>query len=502
MKTTSILAASLLALLALPAAACSTQSAPTPPPEPSVAPQRVATANAARVRGDVVPSRLVAIAVPKLAGEPALSASSPGMSRKPFSIEPVIERAIQRDFGRVITAADVKDGSVTVPIDAPAGARVIVTARDRTANLARIHLRDATGTILDRARDDQSNVVQVNRTRSTRSAKGETPSATPTPEHTGTIGSGDVGALVQKEPGFGALALPRRILSIDTPFKGGRVTLDIPAANLGAGIEIDVQQPNSGLVLTGAPHDLNYGFGDTAEVEYTLANGATPIDGATFTGTIELPNGERIGGLSFTGSGSGRYVAHVPLASADLKYIGAWHVRAKATGAFNGVDFERDMDNAFAYSPAHARMTSVQTPVAVRGSDGIVDDVTVAVDVESVVDDRLGIGATLVVRDADGTEHAVAEAQTSADVKAGNSTMTLHFDAKDIALAQTSGPFYLRDLSLVSHAFAVTQHRLGRALDLATPTLVHRDFRYPTVFTPSVQEMIDRGDVPAPLKAP
>lgn len=492
MKTTRILATALVALFV---SACSREQSTTAPQEP--APQQTVLANSAvHARGDLVPSRLVAIALPALRPEPTLSASMPGVPKKAFHVEPVAELSTRRDFGRVIVSDTAATGPISFPIDAPAGARVIVSSRSPHGSLATVHLVDAAGVRLDRARDEFDKPLVVTRvpgaTPSPRAGQegGGTPAATASPP---TGPEAALADLVGKEPGFGSLSLPRRILSIDVPFKGGRVTLQIPAAALKDGVEIDVQQPNSPIILSGASKELNYGFGDVAEVEYTLASGATMVDGATMTGTIALPNGERIDGLTFASEGNGRYVAKVPLASADLKMIGVWHVYAKATGTVNGVEFERDIENGFGYAPAHARMLAVHSPEVVRGSDGLVDAIDVTVDVESVSDDRLGLGATLVYTAADGTERSVGVAQTSSDIKAGNATMTLHFESKDVALAQASGPFLVRDLTLISNTFATTQHRLGLGLNMTTPRVAMHEFRYPIAFSPAVDEMFQLG---------
>ncbi len=489
------------ALLVLLAPGCSRD--PAPPADPQVgaplAPQRIPVGQAVLINGDLVPHRLVAVALPTLEKQPTLSVSSPGLARKDYSFVHPIETSTRREFARVVTSTDSKAAGLAFPIDAPSGARVILTSRDPHKSLGSVHLRDASGAILDRARDESTPMVLVDHIAGEKSKKGVAPSVDPMP---GSIGSPD--SIFKPEPGFAALSLPRRILSIDVPAKPGRVTVDIPADVLAAGVEIDVQQPNSAITLTGAPAALQYGFGDTAEIEYTLTNGAAPIDGATLSGTIELPNGERSAGLTFTSKGAGRYVARIPLASADLKYIGVWHLHAKVSGVADGVEFERDMESGFGYAPAHARMIAVNTPEIVRAADGVIDDVKVDVELESVVGDRLGVEATLVYKDAEGKEHAVAVSQTSGDLPAGTGTLTLHFEAKDVALAGVSGPFYLRDLSLVSHAFAVTQHRLGRGLDLSTVAIAHKDIRYPSVFAPAVEEMFVRGDIvaPAPVAKP
>ena len=484
MKTAKLLATSLLTVLA---SACSNQS-PVEPTTPTTAvarPERVDAATAVRVRGDIVPSRLVAISLPKMAAQPVLSASSPDLPKRVFSFEPVIRPSTRMEFGRLVPPG--AGTAVSVPIDAPAGARVIITTRDPKTNLPSVHLRDSSGRVIDRARDEAS-VVAVSHVPAAVVPAGTAASR-------GLIGTGRLAEIVKPEPALAAAAsLSRRILSIDVPTKPGRVTIELPAAAVAAGVEIDVDQPNSAIQLSAAPAALNYGFGEVAEVDYTLTNGETPIDGATLSGVVELPNGERVSGLAFEAKGNGHYAAKVPLASADLKYIGVWHVRAKATGTVGGVEFERDMENGFGYAPAHAQMTQVRQPQIVRGKDDLIDEITVDVFVDSILDDRLGVAATLVFTGPDGAEHAVASAQTSADLKAGNSAVTLHFAAKDLALAQASGPFTVRDLSLVSHAYATTQHRLGRGLDLTTPAFAFKELRYPGSLSPAVDEMFERGD--------
>lgn len=499
MKTTSILATVLLSILA---AACSGEQSTQGPQAP--ASNTVVATSAVRMSGDLVPARLVAIALPRLAAEPTLSASMPGMPKRVFANQQVIDPSTRREFGRGITAVEAPTaGKITFPIDAPSGARVIVSSRNPNAGIPSAHLLDASGNRLDRARDANEEVLMVRRVPGVKPASptskegkesGAAPPPAKAPESPPTRGSA-----LRTEPGLAGLSMPSRILAIDVPgTKAGRVTLEIPAAALANGIDLYIQQPNSAITFTGAPKALNYGFGDVAEVEYSLSNGDQTIDGATITGSIALPNGERIPGLTFIAQGNGRYVVRVPIASADLKTIGVWHVYAKATGTANGVEFERDMDSGFAYSPAHARMTAVHTPQVVRGSDGLVDEISLDVDLETVVDDRLGIGATLVYKGADGVEHSIAVAQTSADIKAGRGTMTLHFESKDAVLARVSGPFLVRELFLMSHSFSVLQHRLGRGLDLTTPHLAASDLRMPKVFSPAVQEMFDLGVLERP----
>lgn len=479
MKTTSILSLTALTLLA---AACARDGGPTPGPTPTSA--KVPVAQAQQVPGDVKPSRLVAVHLPPPPAEPVISASMPGLPKRTFTIEQVIEPSIRHDYGRVVTAAS---GPIVLPISTVDGTRVIVTSRDPRVSVDNVHLRDSSGKVLDRGKDG-SNTIRVQRHQEEAVAPG--------------LGSPKRGAIADatlkpglQETGFKPLMTPRRILSIDVPASPGPVTLTVPPELLKAGLELDIQEPGSPITLSGAPLGLNYGFGEVGQVEYTLLNGSTPISDATITGTVELPGGQRFDNVTFTSKGQGKYLAEVPLAGSDLQHIGIWHVRAKVTGTASGVAFERDIENGFGYAPAHSQILAVAQPEIIRGSDSVIDDIKFDVDIESIAADRLGVSAMLVYRDAAGVEHAVAQAETSANVTPGQSTITLHFQAKDVALANVDGPFYLRSLTLMSHAYATTQHHIGRALDLSTPTIAAKEIRYPALLSPAAEELIEMGEL-------
>jgi hypothetical protein len=172
--------------------------------------------------------------------------------------------------------------------------------------------------------------------------------------------------------------------------------------------------------------------------------------------------------------------------------VGVWSIHAKAAGTFGGVAFERDVETAFGFYAAHARMTAIGSPQVTRGADGLVDEVSVDVDVQTLEDDRFSVRGTLTYTGSDGQEHPLAEAQTGQTMAAGTGTITLHF-----SLARVSGPFHLRDTALVSQGYVVTQHRLGRGLDLATGPLAAKELRFPTVIPIQAQDLIDNGDLPA-----
>jgi hypothetical protein len=390
--------------------------------------------------------------------------------KQTFVFEHIPEFSTQRDFARVLSQAETQAGMM-LPIDTPSHARVIVTVRDGSVSLPSVHLREvATGAVLDQGRDVNATDLPAMHANDAQATQ-----------------------LAAQQPAFAAaLALPRRILSIDAPMAPGRVMLEVPNATPG-GVLVEVQQPDSAIVLSGAQREPMYASGNVAEVELQLADGAAPITNARFTATLELPNGERIAGPSVSAIAPGQYLARVPMSGADLKLIGVWHLHVKAIGTSRGVEFERDLDAGFSYVPSHARMVSAATPRISRGSDGKIDEIAVDVAVESLALDRVGLRGTLVHVDADGTERPIAEAQTGQVVQTGQSVITLHFAAKDLVLAQLDGPYLLRDLSLVSYAYSTTQHRLGRGLELTTPAFAASELRLPDTFSPAVQEILNLG---------
>ena len=65
-----------------------------------------------------------------------------------------------------------------------------------------------------------------------------------------------------------------------------------------------------------------------------------------------------------------------------------------------------------------------------------------------------------------------------------------------MALAQVNGPFHLRDVALVSDAFGVTQHRIGRGLDLTTGAIAASEIRYPAQIPLAARELMANGELP------
>jgi hypothetical protein len=398
---------------------------------------------------------------------------------------------VGRDIHKLMKGTD--RSAFLLPVDAPVGARVIVRAVDPTVSLTTVHLVDAvTGAQLDMARDDGTMGINV-----THGTASQTPPAgapqdgrqAPVPQASGPI---------EREPGFEPLALQSRVLSFDVPTKPGLVRVQVPAAVAASGIIVELQQPNSHVTLSGVPDDLAHGYGDTAVVTCGLLSDTTAVDGATVTGWVELPGHAHGPDLTFTSSGGGQYVAKLPLNSADQSLIGAWGLHLTATGTANGVAFEREIESGFGFFPAHAQMTAFGSPVIARGADGLVDSVSFDVDVHTLVDDRFSVRGTLTYTDAAGAEHPLASAQTGQNISAGDGTITLRFDAPALALAKVNGPFALRDVALVSQGLGITEHRLGRGLDLATPAIASNEIRFPKVISFSAQDLIDNGDLPRP----
>jgi hypothetical protein len=434
--------------------------------------QKLATAGATRSHGDLTPTTLVPASITAPTKGAVLHGSDALAPRNTFVADSVAEPVSTRMFRR--TMSGTNPATYTFPIDNPIGARVLVRPVSSATVLTGIHMHSvATGLRLDHARDATNTDL---------GAKGVAPAP---------------GDAVQREPGFAPL-IATRVLSFDEPTLPGLVQLDVPAAIAAAGVVIEVDQPNTHLSCSGQADELAHTFGDQASLTFALANEATPIDGARVSVWAELPDHEAMPEVVFSSSGRGQYSASIPLSYADPKYIGAWGLHVKATGSVNGVAFERDVEVGFGYWPAHARMSWVGTPQVLRGTDGLIDEVSVDVGVETLADDQLSVRGQLTFTGTDGLEHTLAGAQTGQVVTHEGGTMTLHFDAASMVYANVNGPFHVRDLALVSQGTGTTQSRIGRGLDMLTDKITVEQLRMPMSVPLHVQDLIANGDLAAP----
>jgi hypothetical protein len=236
-------------------------------------------------------------------------------------------------------------------------------------------------------------------------------------------------------------------------------------------------------------------------MSFSLTDDKTPIDGARVSVWAELVDHSAMPEVVFTSAGRGQYTASIPLTYTDAKYIGAWGLHLKATGTTaQGLAFERDVEAGFGYWPAHAQMSWVGTPQVVRGSDGLIDEVSVDVGVETLADDQLTARGLLTFTGPDGLEHSLASAQTGQVVthEAGG-TITLHFDAASMVYANVNGPFHVRDLALISQGTGTTQTRIGLGLNMLTDKMTPTQMRMPAQIPLHVQDLIANGDLMAPL---
>jgi hypothetical protein len=441
--------------------------------------------------GDLVPSRLVPLTIDPPTEMAELHGSDALAPNKPYSFEQPPLPVVARDMRRVIKGTD--PASYTFPIDAVVGARVVITVTDETMSIPSAHIVDAaSGRQLDRARD-----VSANNVNSLHQPVVAEASTGPALDGHG-FAAADVTGPVPLTPGFEVTAPRMRVLTFDAlpAPTAGLVRLVVPAELQASGVWMEVQQPNTHITLSAVTDALNHSFGETAVITATLLDDSTPIDGATVEGNIELPGHADGGTLTFSSVGGGKYVAQVTLGSTDWAHVGVWNMRLHATGAFSGAPFERNVETAFGYYPAHARINALGQPVITRGADGLIDDVSVDADVETLATDRFSLGGTLTYTAADGTEHPLASAQSGKVISKGVGTITLHFDNASIALARMDGPFHVRDVALVSQAAGITQHRIGRALDLVTPPIRAKEIRFPQQISLQAQDLIDNGDLP------
>lgn len=429
----------------------------------------VPTAGAARSHGDLLPTKLVLLPLPTPTPGAVLSGADALSVHDTFSADAAPMVFSTRTFQRIAKGTD--PGAYTFPIDTPIGARVLVRPIDPKVALTSVHMHSvATGLQLDHGRDAQN---------------------------TGLGSKVGMSSAITREPSFAPL-VNTRSLSFDEPTKPGLVQLDVPPEVQTAGVVIEVQQPNTHIALTGQADEVAYAYGDTATLTFSLASDATPIDGATVTASMELADHSLTTEIALTSAGRGQYTATLPLSFTDPQHVGAWGVHMRATGSFGGVPFERSLEAGFGYWPAHARMTTVSTPVIHRGGDGLVDEVSVDVGVETLADDQFSVRGMLTTTGADGIEHPVATAQTGQVVSKQGGTITLHFTSDSLVFANVGGPLHLRDLALVSQGNGITQHRIGRALDLSTPAFGHDELRMPQQIPLHVQELIANGDLEAP----
>jgi hypothetical protein len=486
MSTMKILTVSLLPLIV---AACTT-SQPQKGATTAVG-QKTPTASATRAKGDLVPGKLLQLPVPKPTELTLLQGSDALAPSKPFAMETPAEPVIGRDVHRLMQG---DPSTFTLPVDAPIGARVIVRAVDTTVNLTTVHLVDAvTGVQLDLARDDSTMNINV----AHGVAPGTAPAGGPLDGRNAPVPLAS-GSLA-REPGFAPLVTNTRVLSFDVPnAHPGLVRIAIPAAVAASGIIVELQQPNSHVTLSGVADELAHGFGDIATITAGVNLDAAGVEGATITGWAELPGHVHGPDFTFSPVGGGQYVAHLPLNGPDLTTMGAWGLHLTASGTANGVPFEREVESGFGYFPSHAQMTAIGAPVVARGADGLIDSVSVDVDVQTLADDRFSVRGTLTYTDAEGTEHPLASAQTGQVIAAGNGTITLRFDAGAMALAKVNGPFNLRDVALVSQGIGTTQHRIGRGLEIATAPIAANEIRFPKAIPFPALDLIKNGDLPQP----
>jgi hypothetical protein len=433
---------------------------------------KISAAAAIVIPGDVVPQKLTQLDAP-VKQDVTIQGSSPMSAAQELPLMRVPERKTSRDYMRIVapgSSADLRN----VPLDVTEGTIVIITVADdpdhATTLLQGAHLRAADGTQLDRARDPNQEAMRRRE----------------------TISRAEMKQFMKDNPGMEPMALPRRGLSIDVPGTlPQQVMVDIPQAALDKGVIIDVMQPSSTILAGAVTSAMQYVPGETPAVTVDMTDAGAAIDGATVHGWLESPDALHHSDVVFLGQGNGQYTAQLPI---DAAKLGVWTVHVEATGVSNGRAFEKQTSTTFTYDIPHAKMVAVGQPRLVT-RDGMIDSIDVDVDVDSVQADRLGLQATLVVRDEKGVEHPIATAQTGQNITAGTSTMTLVFASKDLYIANQDGPYYLRDLSLTSFSDASLQHRLGRGLELQTPMVQAHLLRQPEKLTPGVEESLNLGNL-------
>ena len=254
--TTKILATSIFALLI---AGCSndggsTASTTTGP----TAAGRIPTSGAVRVAGDIVPGRLVAVSITTPAATDPVYWSGALQPKNPYTLEQPTQPVVGRDMHRIMKGSD--PAAYVFPLDAPAGARVVVHPVNSNLPLPSVHLVDvATGTQLDLARDITPSSIDSRHTPVTPdllTAQPKDGKLAPAPA--------DVSGLIPLDPGWVQNVPKLRVLTFDKPAKPGLVRIVVPADIQTDGLWVEVAAAQHahhprGRRLRAEPHVRRHG---------------------------------------------------------------------------------------------------------------------------------------------------------------------------------------------------------------------------------------------------
>jgi hypothetical protein len=203
---------------------------------------------------------------------------------------------------------------------------------------------------------------------------------------------------------------------------------------------VHVFEPNSSDVLKLTMDRIDVGHGQHYKV-FASYNGNAAVD--AIDGLVSAPNGAQVN-LDFKRAADGRYVADVAHDALAGAGPGLWEVHGFASARGGAV--QRDAKTAFASSLPRARFGNGAQ--ATIGDDGAV---SMRFKVQVAAESRFEVKGTLYGYD-NGKLRPAAQASSAAMLRAGNGDLELVFDADTMAKARVTGPFQVRDLTLVDQA--------------------------------------------------
>lgn len=424
---------------------------------PTIAEPEAKQADHARVvLGDVVPARIYKLSTPPSLTEETLSVSTASSPKIPLGLPTKMEARSFKETYLFIDAGSTAS-TVSIPIDAPDGATIHLLPRgtDEAGHLAALR---------DLQLFEPSGKTRLD----LRVAKA-------------------ADSLKDKD----AESLP--MVSIDLPaMTKGSYSLKVGDIAAKTGVAIFVQLPKSTIQMDVTPSDAQFFPGDKGSVSIKLADAGAPITGASLEGHLVRPDGSPAQSVAIRELGDGVYQADVANAVGANDPYGMYNVFVRAKGTSNGASFDRFGTTAMQFVVPNGRLLGTAVPRTNRDADGKIVSFDVDVNVEAASTDRFEVSALLTTSYVDGTERPVAEAQTASIVNAGNSTITLHFEAGFIALSKFDGVLNLRRLTLYSQGTFSLLHRLGLGLDVKMPAFKLAELKALDVLPPRLQKDFER----------
>jgi hypothetical protein len=274
----------------------------------------------------------------------------------------------------------------------------------------------------------------------------------------------------------------------------GLWTVKVSAAAANAGVSIDVRQPISTTTMALRASVAEHLLGNAHAVDMTFADDGHPIAGAVVVGTLLGPDLEPEGTVTFNEVGNGVYRADTAAALGASPRAGSWLVDVQATGInATGKAVTRTGKVGFHVGVPTASFVGAPALRIVRDSRGSVAWVEADVHIQSASLDRYEVSGMLTALGADGSEHEVAGAQVGLALDAGQTVVTLRFDAGHVRLTRLDGVLALRNLTLFSMGTNTLLQRVSSGFNVMTPSIPRADLAQPSVTTPAIDEMIAEG---------